>query len=236
MFNFKKINSFLQSSKKTKVIRKSLKKSILTDTIFHQTISEKVPHNAVEYCTSLWREHPFSFSISKTRSTCLGNYKYQNGSHTITINHDLNAYNFLITFIHEVAHQRVFIQFQSKIRKRPLPHGKEWKTNFQYLITPLLNETIFPLEVLQPLASHMAKPPASSTRDPKLMKALKQYDLGDKTGIWHLEDMANGQSFVFKNRTFLKIDKRRTRALCLDLATKKRYTIPLMAEVKPILE
>jgi SprT protein len=233
MFDFNKINPFRQKNTKPRVVRKSTNKALFTLEVFHQKIKEKVPELAVNYCTDLWQEHPFSFTITKTRSSCLGNYKYQAGSHTITVNHDLNHYNFLITYIHEIAHQRVFIDFKSK---RPLPHGQEWKSQFQYLIAPLLNESIFPSEVLRPLIQHMKNPPASSTRDPKLMKALKQFDLTDKTNIYHLEELNNGQTFLFQNRKFLKIEKRRTRALCLEITTNKKYTIPLMAEVKLILE
>jgi hypothetical protein len=133
-----------------------------------------------------------------------------------------------------VAHQRVFIAHKGK--KRPAPHGKEWKTHFQYLITPLLNESIFPQEVLTPLTLHMKNPPASSTRDLKLMKSIKLFDLGDKTNVFHLEDVPDLQTFLFKNRKFQKIEKRRTRALCLELQSKRKYTIPLLAEVKPIVE
>jgi SprT protein len=233
MFDFNKINPFRQKNSKPRVVRKSTNKALQTAEVFHQTIKEKIPELAVDYCTDLWQEHPFSFAITKTRSSCLGNYKYQAGAHTITINHDLNPYSFLITYIHEVAHQRVFIDFKSK---RPMPHGKEWKGHFQYLIAPLLNESIFPSEVLRQLVFHMKNPPASSTRDPKLIKALMAYDLTDKSNISHLEDLLNGQVFHFKNRKFQKIEKRRTRALCLELDSKKKYTIPLMAEVKPILE
>jgi SprT protein len=234
MFDFNKINPFRQKTAAPKVVRTSSKKEVLTEALFNQSIANKVPAESLEYCTSLWKEHPFSFAITKTRSTCLGNYKYQNGSHTITINHDLNLYNFLITYIHEVAHQRVFIAHKGK--KRPSLHGNEWKTHFQYLITPLLNETVFPLVVLKPLALHMKNPPASSTRDLKLMKALKLFDLGDKTTVFHLEDMPNMASFLFKNRKFQKLEKRRTRALCVELESKRKYTIPLLAEVKPIVE
>ncbi|WP_341228147.1 SprT-like domain-containing protein [uncultured Arcticibacterium sp.] len=211
---------------------KRASKPVLTKAIFNDALSKKVPSAALEYCTNLWEEAPFSFSISKTRSSCLGNYKFQNGHHTISVNHDLNPYNFLITYIHEVAHQRVFIKYQKNIKKRPAPHGKEWKTNFQHLMIPLLNEAVFPLEILKPLAAHMLNPAASSTRDAKLMKAIKAFNKGDLSEVVYLENVPNGQSFIFKNRKFQKIEKRRTRALCLDLETKRKYTIPLMAEIE----
>ena len=110
------------------------------------------------------------------------------------------------------------------------------ENSFSIFDSPLLNESIFPQEVLTPLTLHMKNPPASSTRDLKLMKSIKLFDLGDKTNVFHLEDVPDLQTFLFKNRKFQKIEKRRTRALCLELQSKRKYTIPLLAEVKPIVE
>lgn len=206
-------------------------KKLLTSNTFNEAIAPQVPPGALSYCTALWKEHPFSFRLSKTRSTCLGNYKYHNGHHTITVNHDLNPYNFLITYIHEVAHQKVFIRYKGK--KKP-PHGQEWKQSFQDLMIPMLSENVFPKDVLVELANHMKNPAASSTRDQSLMKALKLYDYGREIGQVLLEEVDIGQSFLFQKRKFQKMEKRRTRALCLDLNTKKKYTVPLTAEVKLI--
>ncbi|MGK0138474.1 MAG: SprT protein [Algoriphagus sp.] len=98
----------------------------------------------------------------------------------------------------------------------------------------MLSENVFPKDVLVELANHMKNPAASSTRDQSLMKALKLYDYGREIGQVLLEEVDIGQSFLFQKRKFQKMEKRRTRALCLDLNTKKKYTVPLTAEVKLI--
>lgn len=197
----------------------------------YEVLKSQVPESALDYCVSLWREYPFSFKITRSRNSCLGNYKYQNGQHTITVNHDLNIYNFLVTYIHEVAHQRVFI-FDRK--KGTLPHGEEWKSRFRELMSPLLNEEVFPEQILHPLSLHMQNPKASSTRDASLMKAFRHYDLNRKSTAVHLEDIKTGQNFVFKNRVFQKLEVKRTRAVCLEIASKRKYTIPLLAEITPV--
>jgi hypothetical protein len=194
-------------------------------------LKTQVPENALEYCVGLWQEYPFSFKITRSRNSCLGNYKFQNGHHTITINNDLNLYNFLVTYIHEVAHQRVFI-FDKK--NGTLPHGEEWKRRFKELMLPLLNEKVFPTEVLIPLSLHMRNPKASSTRDAKLMKAFRAFDENRKTAAIHLEDIEEGQTFAFKNRIFKKLEVKRTRAVCLEINSKRKYTIPLLAEITPV--
>ncbi|KPM49064.1 SprT-like domain-containing protein [Jiulongibacter sediminis] len=196
-----------------------------------EVLKTQVPENALEYCVNLWQEHPFSFKITRSRNSCLGNYRFQNGHHTITVNHDLNVYNFLVTYIHEVAHQRVFI-FDRK--KKTLPHGEEWKSRFRELMLPLLNEKVFPPEILMPLSLHMRNPKASSTRDAQLMRAFRAFDENRKAAAIHLEDIELGQSFVFKKRIFKKLEAKRTRAVCMEIASKRKYTIPLLAEITPV--
>jgi SprT protein len=190
-----------------------------------------VPPAAVLYCLSLWKEHSFSFKVTRSRSSCLGNYKYEGGNHTITVNNDLNRYNFLITYIHEVAHMKVQLTSGNRRRKRPLPHGEEWKCCFQEVFAPLLNEEVFPEDILIILSQHMVNPAASSTRDHRLMQVLRSYDEGNESAL-HLENIPDGETFLFKNRLFQKLEKRRTRALCLEVKTKRKYTIPLLAEIQ----
>lgn len=194
---------------------------------FRELLSNKVPVKALDYCVQLWQSHPFHFKITKTRNSCLGNYKHFKGEHTITVNHDLNPFNFLITYVHEVAHMHVQLH---KYRK-PLPHGKEWKLQFQSLMIPVLREDIFPLEVLQPLAKHMKNPKASSTRDQYLLAALRQFDniLEPKLTI---AEIANGTVFSFRSRIFQKKESRRTRALCICVESKQKYTISLAAQIE----
>ncbi|MDP5139841.1 MAG: SprT-like domain-containing protein [Spirosomaceae bacterium] len=199
-------------------------------------LAEKIPKNAVEYAFNLWKEQPFSFTVARTRSTCLGNYSFRNNRHKITVNHDLNPYQFLITYIHEVAHQHVFIQFMQGKRKRVLPHGSEWKSTFQELMKPLLNEGVFPSTVLNLLRLHMTNPPASTVRDGLLLKALQQFDnkpITEEKGL-RLEEINEGETFIFKNRIFKKLETRRTRVLCLEKNSNRKFTIPKVAVVEKI--
>lgn len=227
--------SFFKTAKTTPVAS-SAKKSrniVATAAAMEKLLTPKVPENALGYCVALWEEHPFSFTISKSRNSCLGNYQYKDGHHKITVNHDLNKYSFLITYIHEVAHRVVCIVYPPKSRKKVLPHGNEWQRIFMELMTPMLNEGVFPPDVLQVLCTHMLKPAASSTADPKLVAVLRKYDV-QKAGLEFtitLEELGTNTHFDFKGRIFKKLENRRTRALCLEVKTNRKYTIPLRAEV-----
>ncbi len=186
---------------------------------------------AVEYVMELWREHPFNFTVAGSRKTCLGNYMFKNGRHFISVNGDSNPYSFLITLIHEIAHQRVKVN-QGLFKRNPSPHGNEWKFQFKTLMAPLLRTYVFPEDILRVLIPHMQNPAASSTKDPCLVKALGAYSPEKiETGVY-LSEVTEGNVFRFNGRVFKKLQNRRTRILVECTATSKRYTIPGIARVE----
>jgi SprT protein len=197
-----------------------------------EVLQEKVPTEAAEYCYKLWEENPFSFTIARTRSTCFGNYIFRNGSHKITVNHDLNPYAFLLTYVHEVAHLHTQLQKTSP-RKKIQPHGIEWKTNFQRLMYPMLNLSIYPEKILKPLTKYMANPAASSAGFAPLLDALRSFDAKQEEGV-SLSQVLDNQWFEFRKSVFQKLELRRTRVLCMERKTKRRYTISAVARVKVV--
>ncbi|MGL4629849.1 MAG: SprT-like domain-containing protein [Leadbetterella sp.] len=214
--------------------KKPIPKLNVAEQKFHSILDKKIPEGAIPYAMELWKKHPFSFRMPKTRKTCLGNFIQKNGHHTITVNSDLNPYAFLITLIHEIAHHRIALE-NSLLNKHVDPHGNEWKHMFSTLMMPVLElENVFPEPLRSILKMHMKNPAASSTRDPKLVKALKQYDEIQKNPGTILAHVPAGKTIVFNTRSFLKIENRRTRTLVEDPKTKKRYTIPSFVEVEVI--
>ncbi|MEQ8926509.1 MAG: SprT-like domain-containing protein [Fulvivirga sp.] len=194
---------------------------------YQLALSKFMPEPAVNYCYELWAKHNFKLSIKKKRQTKLGDYKYnpKTKSHYITVNNDLNPYSFLITYIHEVAH---LVTFQDYGR-RAAPHGKEWKSVFKNLMLPLLNNNIFPDDVLRTLASYLKNPKASSCNDHALTKMLSKYD--EKNGVF-LEEIPTGKVFKLGNRTFKKESLRRTRFVCEEIPTGRKYLISKSALVE----
>jgi SprT protein len=207
----------------------------MVDQKLFRLLEQHVPENAVHYCFDLWKENPFSFKITRKRLTKNGDYRYEPSldHHTITVNGTLSKYAFLITYIHEVAHQHVQL-FQRKGRRRISPHGTEWKTTFQHLMLPLLNDLIFPESLLRVLCKHMLNPKASTYADARLVKALQPYDHNSE-GIL-LQELEIGRAFVLEKRAFKKGVLRRTRVLCEDLTNGRKYLIPKIALVRPIEE
>jgi hypothetical protein len=194
-------------------------------------LTKYVPEGAAAYCWNLWKEKPFHFFITKSRQTKLGDFRYRMDKkiQTITINHDLNIYQFLITYIHEVAHYRTYEKFGAKVK----PHGLEWKKTFQSLLTPVLNEQVLPIDLLIPLRRYVKNPLASTMSDPFLAREVVKYNKkGDALNKTFLFQLASGTPFVFRGRKFQKEEMRRTRVLCLEIHTGKKYLISSHAEVK----
>jgi hypothetical protein len=184
-----------------------------------------VPSAAVPYCIELWNKNPFDFRLRKNRVTKIGDFTFRKGQVLrITINKDLHSYLFLITYIHEVAHLMVH---QTRSRSA---HGEEWKNMFQQLLQPLLNEQFFPAELLKELRRHMIDPMATTFSDPILSKVLRTYEHPSATKAL-LSDIPEGSVFEIRGRWFKKGMKRRTRVLCQELNSRKKYLVPIDAPI-----
>lgn len=197
---------------------------------YQQVFERFVPEHAVPYCLRLWEYFGFEFKIKRSRQTKLGDYRYtpKTKIHTITINNDLNPYSFLVTYLHEVAHLVTFKEHGHKVN----PHGLEWKQSFKKVAKPVLNETVFPTPVLHALTSYFKNPKAASCSDPVLYKILKGFDAPN--GKVLLKKLDAGTHFDFNGKQFTKLEKRRTRSVCLEMRTQRRFLISDLAEVKPI--
>lgn len=189
-----------------------------------------IPANSVSYCNKLYQKLGFEFKIKKARQTKFGDYRYnpKSGKHTITINNDLNPYAFLVTYLHEVAHLIAFKEYGRRIQ----PHGKEWKQAFKQITQPMLTTAIFHEDVLKGLHRYFRNPKASSCSDPILYQLLKQFD--EPSDKILLNQIQEGQGFIFNDKAFIKIEKKRTRSVCQEIESKKRYMISEIAEVIPI--
>jgi hypothetical protein len=193
-----------------------------------------VPQAAISYCEELYYKYQFDFILSRPRRTRLGDFTVRKGCvPRITVNANLNPYNFLITYIHEVAHCAVYQKYNSRLKKRVAPHGKEWKYEFGVLLQPVLNENIFPADILSALVRYAQNPAASTGGDQVLYNAIRKYDeQAVHAGKTALVQLNEGSDFVFHNRLFVRGSLRRTRVLCRDKKSQRLYTIPANALVE----
>lgn len=197
---------------------------------FISEVSPRVPAAALDYCKQLWQQYQFRFRLRKTRVTKIGDFTFRHG-HTprITVNQELHPYLFLITYLHEVAHLQVHHEFGNRVEG----HGEEWKGAFRKMIEPVLNENIFPKDLLLALQAHMEDPRATTYSDPELMNVLRRYDPSSGTQIL-LADIPEGSIFGIRGRWFKKGPTKRTRALCREITSKRKYFVPVDAPVENV--
>lgn len=197
-----------------------------------QILQRYFPEAAIPMVVEAYSQSRFNLRFKRPRASKLGDFRPPRGSEefcTITLNQDLNPYQMLVTFVHELAHYTVFVNFP---KKRLEPHGEEWKQTFTQLLLPYLKPEIFPSEVIQALHHHLQHIKASSSADTNLAKVMKRYDKnvsGEKTPT--VEELPEGAVFQLKNgMKFKKGPKRRTRYQCECLDNGRTYSVSGLVE------
>lgn len=191
-----------------------------------ETLKEYLPEASVDLVIELLNEYPHHLKIVNQRNTKHGDFRMtRQGRHQITVNNSLNKYQFLVTLIHEIAHLAVHLKY-----KRVKPHGLEWKIAFQHLMLPFVSPVIFPNSILPHLANYLKNPKASTDSDVNLSLAMKQFsEKSDKSFIF---EIPLNTAFVFRNKTYIRKNKRRTRFECLEIQSKKTFLFNQNVEVE----
>ncbi|OSY87966.1 metallopeptidase [Tenacibaculum holothuriorum] len=190
-----------------------------------ETLIKYIPEKAIPLVEYLINKHKVHLKIVNQRQTKHGDFRrLPNGQMQITVNNNLNPYQFLLTLIHEIAHHVTYTKF-GKVQ----PHGKEWKTVFQHLMLPFLQPEIYPKTILPFLANYLKNPKASTDADAKLSLALREGKA--ESGKSFIFEIPNGSTFQFKNTLYKRGNKRRTRYECLNLSNKQVYLFNQNAEV-----
>ena len=197
-------------------------------------LKQHFPEAAVAMVGAMYEQRRFVLKFNRPRNSKLGDFcppRTPTSICHITLNCDLNPYQMLITYVHEVAHYDVYQQYKPK---RPQPHGTEWQTQFATLLRPFMTESIIPKDVLEALEKHLQHIKASSTADHNLQRVLKQYDKRIE-GVCTLESLPDGARFVLKNgHVFQKGEKQRTRYRCFCISNGRWYFVSALAEVKQL--
>lgn len=184
-----------------------------------------IPEKAIPFVQFLIEEHHFTLKIVNQRQSKHGDFrKLPNGQFQITVNNNLNKYQFLLTLIHEIAHHVTYQKFG-----HVQAHGKEWKTVFQHLMLPFVHPEIYPKHILPLLANYLKSPKASTDADVKLSLAFKEFS--KETGKSFIFEVPRGSLFRFKDVIYKRGNLRRTRIECLNTANNKVYLFNQNVEV-----
>jgi SprT protein len=190
--------------------------------LINDLLQPHLPAAALDYCVRLWQQNPFQFHLSKKRISKSGDFTCKRGHEPrITVNRDLTQLEFLITYVHEVAHLHVHQAHGFKAEA----HGTEWKLKFRELMTPILYDSIFPEPILSCLKEHLQNAKASTYSDAELTRLLHQGD-ARTAKLVYLADLPEGSTFDLNGRFFKKGKLKRTRVLCTELKSKKLFLVP----------
>lgn len=200
-----------------------------------QTLANFLPHQSFEHVVKYLHHYKVHLTVTKKRKTVLGNYRHAgfNRNHQITVNGNLNKYEFLITLLHELAHLLAFEQFGNRIES----HGKQWKNMYSQLLVDFVALKIFPDDITMALQKSIINPSATANGETELLAVLRKYNTTVKAGYTTVEQLPMGNLFeTDKARVFKKGNKRRKRYVCIELKTGMIYLFNPLAEVKIIYD
>lgn len=196
--------------------------------MYRKILLKYIPEPAFEAVYELIIRYRIHLNITRERKTKHGDFRPPvNGRPArISVNHNLNKYAFLITFLHELAHQVTWENHQNQVK----PHGNEWKTAFAGLLSPFISNGSFPPELAKLLDKNPGDLYHSTVTDTLLFRQLKKYD--HKNGLVLLESLPDNTRFMLPNgNTFRKLHRRRKNFLCLNILNGRNYVFNPLAEV-----
>jgi hypothetical protein len=190
-----------------------------------------LPEGSFEKVVAYVHHYKMHLTITKKRRSVLGDYRHAGwgGNHRISINGNLNKYEFLITLLHELAHLLTYEQFKNRVE----PHGKEWKKHYATLLIDFVQQKTFPADIEKALQKSMINPAATANGETELLLILRKYDAAQKEGYAHIIDVPEGALFeTEKGKIFRKGPKRRKRFECTEVKTGLLYTFSPISEVR----
>ena len=190
-----------------------------------------IPKGAFDAVVSLINQYKVHLTVTRARKSVLGDYRhpFMGSNHKITVNGNLNKYEFLITLLHELAHLLCFEQYRNRVEA----HGKEWKQIYGNLLAAFMDLNLFPNDITKSLKKTLLNPAATANGETALLLVLRQYNKVNKTGSVVLATLPDGTVFTAeKEGVFKKIKLRRKRIECLEVKTGHIYLFSALTEVQ----
>ena len=192
-----------------------------------------LPEGSFEPVVAYLHQYKVHLTVTKQRKSVLGDYRHAGwgGNHRISINGNLNNYEFLITLLHELAHLLTYEQYRNKVDA----HGKEWKYQYSQLLIVFVQHKIFPPDVEKALQKSIANPSATANGETALLLVLRNYDAIKKADHFTVSDLQEGDLFqTEKGKVFRRGVVRRKRIECLEMKTGLLYIFSPITLVKKI--
>ncbi len=202
---------------------------LMTKEEYRNILIKYIPEAAFEQVYALMMRHGLQIVVAGNRKSKHGDFRpgIKGKPSIITINHSLNPYAFLITLLHEAAHQLVW----EKHKRSVSPHGAEWKKTFHELLQPFVLQNVFPDGIARQLEQDHQSIRYSTSADLALARQLMEYDNPTK-GMVPLETLPDNSQFrLADGKEFIKLSRRRKNFLCVNVANQRHYVFNPLAEV-----
>lgn len=188
---------------------------------------EKIPAPARSYVHELIENSTFRIIMTNQRISRHGSFAVSRITRqpSVRISYQLTPHLFLLVFLHEAAHYKVWVHKGN----RHVPHGKEWKSEFSLLLKPLIEIEELDKEFRQAVYNVMQKTRATFNNDLKLLSIINRLDGG--SNFKTVREFAEGESFVLSGKRFIKMKTLRTRTKCFCPDDKKYYLVSLNAQI-----
>ena len=196
-------------------------------------LAHYLPEGAFEPVVQLIHQYKVHLTVTRARKSVLGDYRhpFMGSNHKITVNGNLNKYEFLITLLHELAHLLCFEQYKNRVEA----HGKEWKQIYGNLLGGFIDLNLFPLDITKSLKKTLLNPAATANGETALLLVLRQYNKVNESGAVVLANLPDGTLFTAeKGAVFKKIKLRRKRIECLQVTTGNIYLFSALTEVQVV--
>lgn len=198
-----------------------------------QALNQWLPEGSFEKTAFYLEQYKVHLTITRKRKSVLGDFRNATrfSNHRISVNGNLNKYEFLITLIHELAHLLTYEQYGHRIS----PHGIEWKKMYGSLLSSYLQHDIFPGDIKTELLQSLQKPGASSCSETDLIRILRKYDEKPDDGWLHIENLEEGTLFETQDgKKYIKGHKLRKRFMCTHVASGANYLFNPLCEVRKV--
>ena len=195
-----------------------MKRSELDDLV--EQLSRFIPKDSCVDIARMIIDYNVKLTVTKKRITKLGDYRSPHKSiayHRISINGDLNPYMFLLVLLHEFAHLLIWEKHQRRVKA----HGSEWKEAYRKLYDKF--SLYFSEDVKLIIDEHFKNLKATTCNDEFLTRHLMHMNSHEEIEL--LSDLSPGDVFESNGRKFEMLNKRRTRFLCEELESKKKYLV-----------
>ena len=195
-------------------------------------LAKYMPAAAVEPVHDFMDKYCVHLHITRKRTSKLGDYRWPQRGHNyqeISVNGDMNPYQFLMVLLHEMAHLNTHQRHGNEVQ----PHGHEWQEQYRQLLLQYL--PCFPADIATLITQYTARIPLSRTIEKQIDAQLRHYNPDyTPTDDLTLNQLAPGTAFRIADKPqkpFRALEKRRTRWICLGLDDNKKYLVSGTARV-----